>query len=135
MTFCSFVMSGVLSNAEAGRCAPRTNSAPGLGSRFSLMTPSVRSSVDYCSLALAFIATCLLSGLINFIARGRRPSAANRPQEGLNAFFGVMVKDLIAKPSPESGHDRAADNRCGRYGLKSARQRALRQASGSPAGA
>src|SRR3954452_6450187 len=26
-----------------------TNSAPGLGSRFSLMTPSVRSSVDYCS--------------------------------------------------------------------------------------
>src|SRR3954465_979617 len=49
MTFCSFVMSGVLSNAEAGRCAPRTNSAPGLGSRFSLMTPSVRSSVDYCN--------------------------------------------------------------------------------------
>ncbi|MFL5172273.1 MAG: hypothetical protein ACJ8CX_16685 [Microvirga sp.] len=86
-------------------------------------------------LALAFIATCLLSGLINFIARCRRPSAANRPQEGLNACVGVMVKDLIAKPSPESGHDRAADNRCGRYGLKSARQRALRQASGSPAGA
>src|SRR3954453_23735284 len=42
-------MISVLSNAEAGRCAP-DHSAPGLGSRFSLMTPSVRSSVDYCTL-------------------------------------------------------------------------------------
>jgi hypothetical protein len=31
---------------EAGRCAPRPLL---LGSSFSLMTPSVRSSVDYCS--------------------------------------------------------------------------------------
>src|SRR3954447_21656853 len=34
---------------DAGRGAAHPDhSAPGLGSRFSLMTPSVRSSVDYC---------------------------------------------------------------------------------------
>src|SRR3954447_13968419 len=36
---------------DAGRGAAHPDhSAPGLGSRFSLMTPSVRSSVDYCTL-------------------------------------------------------------------------------------
>src|SRR3954469_6253782 len=53
MTFCSFVMSGVLSNAEAGRCAPRPTPRPASASRFSLMTPSVRSSVDSCMSGLA----------------------------------------------------------------------------------
>src|SRR3954451_24969237 len=48
MTFCSLVMISVLSTPRPGAAHP-DHSAPGLGSRFSLMTPSVRSSVDYCN--------------------------------------------------------------------------------------
>src|SRR3954451_18587570 len=50
MTFCSLVMISVLSTPRPGAAHP-DHSAPGLGSRFSLMTPSVRSSVDYCNFA------------------------------------------------------------------------------------
>src|SRR3954452_12213538 len=46
MIFCSWVMVGVLSNAAAGRCAPRPLRAqPRLSPE--LMTPSVRLSPNY----------------------------------------------------------------------------------------
>ena len=47
MTFCSLVISVSSRTPRPGAAHP-DHSAPGLGSRFSLMTPSVRSSVDYC---------------------------------------------------------------------------------------
>src|SRR3954471_22314895 len=48
MIFCSLVMVGVLSNAEAGRCAPRPlHAQPRLSPE--LMTPSVRLSPNYCT--------------------------------------------------------------------------------------
>src|SRR5215203_3735923 len=48
MTFCSLVMTVSSRTPRPGAAHP-DHSAPGLGSRFSLMTPSVRSSVDYCT--------------------------------------------------------------------------------------
>src|SRR3954469_7735136 len=48
MTFCSLVISVSSRTPRPGAAYP-DHSAPGLGSRFSLMTPPVRSSVDYCS--------------------------------------------------------------------------------------
>src|SRR5829696_2662061 len=47
MSFCSLVISVSSRTPRPGAAHP-DHSAPGLGSRFSLMTPSVRSSVDYC---------------------------------------------------------------------------------------
>src|SRR3954452_24939996 len=47
MTFCSFVIVGVLSNAEAGRCATPTTPRPA-SAHASAKTPSVRLSINYC---------------------------------------------------------------------------------------
>src|SRR4051794_28938910 len=100
MTFCSFVMSGVLSNAEAGRCAPRTNSAPGLGSRFSLMTPSVRSSVDYCKIADKHDREAASLGLAARWRSLRCPRALlDSPDAPM--VFPVLVADSTVQPWPE----------------------------------
>src|SRR5215204_6114341 len=104
MTFCSLVISVSSRTPRPGAAHP-DHSAPGLGSRFSLMTPSVRSSVDYCSFGGVDVSQDRLDVLL--LPQGTGFSVAN-DEAGWSTLIGRLRGLLLTAIGlePSGGYER-----------------------------